>query len=83
MRCDEGQFADKRVRQALALSIDRDQLIETLFRGQADIGNDHVIAPVYPFFDDSVPQRTRDVEAAKALLEEAGVDRPDRHTPLR
>ena len=73
MRCDEGQFADKRVRQALALSIDRDQLIETLFRGQADIGNDHVIAPVYPFFDDSVPQRTRDVEAAKALLEEAGV----------
>ena len=73
MRCDEGQFTDKRVRQALALSIDREQLIETLFRGQADIGNDHVIAPMYPFFDESVPQRTRDVEAAKALLEEAGV----------
>ena len=71
MRCDEGQFADKRVRQALALSIDRDQLIETLFRGQADIGNDHVIAPLYPFFSDTVPQRTRDIEAAKALLEEA------------
>ena len=73
MRCDEGQFADKRVRQALALTIDRDQLIETLFRGQADIGNDHVIAPLYPFFSDTVPQRTRDIEAAKALLEEAGV----------
>ena len=38
------------------------QLIETLFKGQADIGNDHVIAPIYPFFDPSVPQRERDVE---------------------
>ncbi|MGE3688845.1 MAG: ABC transporter substrate-binding protein [Acidimicrobiia bacterium] len=72
MRVDEGQFADKRVRQALALTIDREQLIETLFKGKADIGNDHVIAPLYPFFDDSVPQRERDVDAAKALLEEAG-----------
>jgi peptide/nickel transport system substrate-binding protein len=73
MRCDEGQFADKRVRQALALSIDRQQLVDTLFQGKADIGNDHVIAPLYPFFDDSVPQRERDIDAAKALLEEAGV----------
>ena len=32
-----------------------------------------MIAPVYPFFDGSVPQRTRDIDAAKALLEEAGV----------
>jgi peptide/nickel transport system substrate-binding protein len=73
MRCDEGQFADKRVRQALALTIDRPKLIETLFRGQADLGNDHVIAPIYPFFSDTVAQRERDIDAAKALLEEAGV----------
>ena len=24
----------------------------TLFKGKADIGNDHLIAPVYPFYDD-------------------------------
>lgn len=72
MRCDEGQFADKKVRQALALTLDRPALIETLFRGKADLGNDHVIAPLYPYFDDSVPQRERDVDAAKALLGEAG-----------
>jgi peptide/nickel transport system substrate-binding protein len=72
MRCDTGQFADKRVRQALGLSIDRQALIDTLFRGRADIGNDHVIAPVYPFFDGSVPQRERDIEAAKQLLADAG-----------
>jgi peptide/nickel transport system substrate-binding protein len=72
MRCDEGQFADKRVRQALALSIDREALIATLFQGKADIANDHVIAPLYPFFDPTQPQRTRDLAAAMALLADAG-----------
>jgi peptide/nickel transport system substrate-binding protein len=68
MRVDEGQFAKKEVRQALALSLDRDAMIQQLFNGRADIGNDHVIAPIYPYFDESVPQRTRDVEKAKSLL---------------
>lgn len=77
MRVDKGTFADKKVRQALALSIDRDALVQTLFKGKADIGNDHVIAPLYPFFNaDAPPQRTRDVDAAKALLAEAGVATP-------
>lgn len=73
MRVDTGQFTDRRVRQALAFTFDREAMIQQLFRGRADIGNDHVIAPIYPYFDESVPQRTRDVEKAKALLAEAGV----------
>jgi peptide/nickel transport system substrate-binding protein len=72
MRVDKGQFVKKEVRQALALSLDRDALIAQLFDGRADLGNDHVIAPIYPYFDDSVPQRTRDIEKAKALLAAAG-----------
>jgi peptide/nickel transport system substrate-binding protein len=68
MRCDKGQFAKKEVRQALAYSFDREAMIQQLFSGKADLGNDHVIAPIYPYFDDSVPQRTRDVEKAKSLL---------------
>jgi peptide/nickel transport system substrate-binding protein len=72
MRCDTGQFADPKVRQALGMCIDRQALIDTLFGGQADIGNDHVIAPVFPYFDPSVPQRERDTEGARALLAEAG-----------
>jgi peptide/nickel transport system substrate-binding protein len=74
MRCDTGQFADKRVRQALALTFDREQMLQTLFRGRANIGNDHVIAPFFPYFDDSVPQRTKDIEMAKQLLADAGVE---------
>ena len=72
MRCDQGQFADPKVRRALGMCLDREALIATLFKGKADIGNDHVIAPMYPFFDPSVPQRERDTEGAKALLAEAG-----------
>ena len=68
MRVDTGQFAKKEVRQALAFSLDREAMIQQLFNGRADLGNDHVIAPIYPYFDDSVPQRTRDVEKAKSLL---------------
>jgi peptide/nickel transport system substrate-binding protein len=72
MRCDTGQFTDKRVRQALALTFDRDAMVNTLFEGRAEIANDHVIAPFYPFFSDTVPQRTKDDEAARQLLADAG-----------
>jgi peptide/nickel transport system substrate-binding protein len=73
MRCDEGSFKDKRVRQAFALTIDRPALIEQLFKGKAVLGNDHVIAPFYPYFSDTVAQRAQDIEKAKQLLSDAGV----------
>ena len=72
MRCDTGQFADKRVRQALGFSIDRQALVDTLFKGEAQVTNDHVVFPIYPFYDDSVPQRAYDPEMAKQLLADAG-----------
>ena len=73
MRCDKGAFAKKEVRQALAYTIDRPGLIQGLFQGRADLGNDHVIAPIYPYFDATVPQRVQDIDKAKALLATAGV----------
>ena len=73
MRCDKGQFADKRVRQALALTFDRPALIQTLFQGKAQLGNDHPVWEGYPYFDSSVAQRTVDVAKAKQLLTDAGV----------
>jgi peptide/nickel transport system substrate-binding protein len=73
MRCDTGQFAKKEVRQALALSFDRPALITQLFKGRAELGNDHVIWQGYPYFDSSIPQRAQDIEKAKSLLSAAGV----------
>ena len=78
MRTDTGAFADKKVRQALALTFDRPALIQQLFQGKAQLGNDHVIWQGYPYFDSTVPQRAQDIDKAKALLAEAGVTQPDR-----
>ena len=71
----EGTFSGEngaKIREAVALGIDRQVLIDTVLQGRGDLGNDHPIAPVYEYWDSSQPQRERDVEAAKALLEEAG-----------
>jgi peptide/nickel transport system substrate-binding protein len=73
MRCDTGQFAKKEVRQALAYTFDRPALIQQLFQGKAQLGNDHVIWQGYPYYDSSVPQRTQDIAKAKSLLSTAGV----------
>ncbi len=72
MRVDKPPFDDVKVREALALTWDRPALVQQLFQGRAEIGNDHVIWQGYPYFDDTIAQRTRDVERAKALLTEAG-----------
>jgi peptide/nickel transport system substrate-binding protein len=73
MRCDMGAFKDKRVRQALALSIDREVIVKGLFRGRAQVGNDSPFAPVFPSSDLTVPQRRIDIAKAKQLMSEAGV----------
>jgi len=69
------QFTDVRLRKAMALIVDRPQLIEALYRGKAVLANDHPVISSLPFYDpDAVPQRVQDIEAAKALMAEAGVD---------
>ncbi|TDV08269.1 ABC transporter substrate-binding protein [Paraburkholderia caballeronis] len=73
MRNDVPAFRDKRVRQALALAIDRDVLARGLFRGRASVGNDSPFAPVFPSTATDVPQRRIDVAKARRLLAEAGV----------
>jgi peptide/nickel transport system substrate-binding protein len=74
MRVDKEPFTDKRARQALALALDRDALVQGLFEGKADVGNDSPFAPVFPSTDTSVAQRALDIEMAKQLIIDAGVE---------
>ncbi len=72
LRCDEGPMADKRVRQAIALSLNRPGMIHGLFQGRAKLGNDSPFAPIYPATDPNVPQRAKDIAKARALMQAAG-----------
>jgi peptide/nickel transport system substrate-binding protein len=72
MRTDKDPFTDKRVRQAIGLALDRPALVDGLWEGKADLGNDSPFAPLYPSTDKSVAQRARDIEQAKQLLADAG-----------
>jgi len=72
MRCDQAPFTDPRVRQAIALTLDRTAIVTALFKGYADLGNDSPFAPVFPSTDTSVPQRAVDLAKAKSLLAAAG-----------
>ena len=65
-------FKDRRVRQALALTLDRPAIIKQLFSGLAVPGNDGPFASVYPSSDPTVPQRVQDLVQAKKLLAQAG-----------
>ena len=48
MRVDTGVLKDKRVRRAIALTLNRPQIKKTLFNNLADLGNESPFAPVYP-----------------------------------
>lgn len=75
MRVDlNNPLKDPKVRQAIALTLDRPAIVNTLFTSYADIGNDTPWAPVYPSTVGApdVPQRTQDLNMAKQLMASAG-----------
>jgi peptide/nickel transport system substrate-binding protein len=72
MRNDQAPFTDPRVRQAIALTLNRPDIVTALWKGYADIGNDSPFAPVFPSTNTSIAQRVQNVAMAKSLLSAAG-----------
>lgn len=90
--CDQKPFNDVRVRQALALTVDRAAMVDFVTEGFGSPGNDTPLNPAYRFYN-NLPQKATDLAKAKALLAEAGYpngldltliasDRPSQRTQL-
>ena len=65
-------FSDVRVRQAIALALNRPDIAKGLWGPYAQIGNDSPMWAGYAFTDKTVPQRHQQIAKAKALLKAAG-----------
>ncbi|MFP5019589.1 ABC transporter substrate-binding protein [Pseudonocardia phyllosphaerae] len=70
LRVDRPPFADPRVREAVRVGIDREALVRVVLLGTGQVGNDVFGGPELQYYPD-IPQVTRDVGRARALLREA------------
>lgn len=74
MRVIDEPYTDNRVRKALKLCVDRSAMQEIVLRGLGELGNDHPIPPINPYYAEELPVRAQDIEQAKTLLAEAGYE---------
>lgn len=65
-------YADKRVRQALAMAVDPAVCLELGFAGNGTVAANHHVSPLHPEYADIGPAKF-DPAGAKALMEEAGM----------
>ncbi len=71
MAIDQAPFDDVRVRQAMRLIPNREQMVQQVLSGFGSVGND-MYGKLDGSYPKDLPQREQDIEAAKALLAEAG-----------
>ena len=69
--CDAPPFNDMRVRQALALCVDRAALVDFVAEGFGTQGQDTPLNPAYTYFVEQ-PAKKVDIAGARRLLSEAG-----------
>ena len=65
-------YADKRVRQAIAMAVDNSVLLELGYSGRGIPAENHHVGPMHPEYA-QLPERKVDPAAAKALMDEAGM----------
>ncbi len=71
MAIDQAPMDDPKVRQAIRLICDRDEMVNRVLAGHGSVAND-LYGRFDPCFAKDIPQRVQDIEKAKALLAEAG-----------
>ncbi|MFC3326103.1 ABC transporter substrate-binding protein [Mesorhizobium cantuariense] len=64
-------YDDQRVRNALQLAVDNDAVLQISYNGYGTVAANYHVAPLHPEHY-PVPQKKRNVEAARRLMAEAG-----------
>jgi peptide/nickel transport system substrate-binding protein len=65
-------YADKRVRQAIAMAVDNSVLLELGYAGRGQVAENHHVGPMHPEYAE-LPAIKHDPEGALALMTEAGM----------
>ena len=74
MMLDREPTNDPNLRLALKYAVDRERIVDVVFKGLAHIGNDHTISPILPFHCADIPQRPYDPEKARFYIKKAGLE---------
>jgi peptide/nickel transport system substrate-binding protein len=72
-RCVDDPYTNNDIRLALKYGIDRQKIIDAVYKGYATIGNDTTVAPSAKFYAKDVPQRPYDPEKAAFHFKKAGM----------
>jgi peptide/nickel transport system substrate-binding protein len=75
-RVTDSPFDNKDLRLALKYGIDRKKIIDTVFGGYAQLGNDHTLDAGNPYYNKTMPQRPYDPDKAAFHFKKAGITGP-------
>ena len=71
MNADNAPYGDKRVRNAIQLSVDNNAPLQLGIDGLGSVAENHHVCPIHPEYTE-LPPVVRDAEKAAALMAEAG-----------
>ncbi|UCI24423.1 ABC transporter substrate-binding protein [Mesorhizobium sp. B2-8-5] len=64
-------YDDKRVRNALQMAVDNNQVMQLGYNGRGTVGENHHVSPIHPEYY-PLPKKERDAAGAKKLMADAG-----------
>jgi peptide/nickel transport system substrate-binding protein len=74
MMLDRAPTQDKNLRMAMKYGIDREKILSNVFKGFGQVGNDHPISSIDPYYNHDIPQRVYDPDKARYYIKKAGLE---------
>jgi peptide/nickel transport system substrate-binding protein len=75
--CDAEPYSNLDMRLALKYGIDRQKIVDNVYKGFATLGNDTTVAPSQKYFAKDIPQRAYDPDKAAFHFKKAGIANAD------